>query len=966
MFRKKTALLFALGSALCSFAGLPIHFPLENGVETVSNRGEAQIDASSFLLKENHYIPSVVGNGLRIYGMADGIRVNKPGIFLPGPCAISFYFFPERLAERMTLASFYLADEQLIALKIQNGRLKMLNWSDPKSRRTYDCRVPLRARQWYHVAWIMDGSRWRCLINGETAADVPCAALPGQFPVQALFIGNDFHSVVHQRDRFVGVLDEFKVHTGAIPHGELSDAVKRLDSASVPPPPAPAVQSGQALATTLDVGSQSFVFNGKKEPVMIYLGGGFLPTAGYSFSTVHEMAGRNITVFRTGLTGGRDFCGGDWWLGIDRYDFSVVDRNIEFALECSPNAKLLLNIHAMPPVWWGRQFPEECTRDIHGNVRQDYTASHSFSSQKWLDDQQKAFEALFNHMQSRPYYKRVIGVFLTTGRYGETIRYGYNSQLYGKELTDYSKPEQLAYRRWLQKRYDTIDAMKQAYATGKVPDSFDQVQLPTPQERKRPDSCYFPDPVVDRGNLDYHTFVNDQQAQAICHYVTMTRKLIGNDKIIGIYYGYMFEDALGHNRCFASESGHFGLGRVLREAPLDFLVGPVGYTQREIGNIGPCMGVPASVALHGKLWLDEADIRTSLNGGKAEYSNAADLEESRAILWRTFGNALVNRSGLWWFPIKGGKSYSHPNIWNDFGKMYREMAVTAQMSPVDNRKQSIAVIMDPESVHYRRFSYHDPVLGNLLTLSRDVFAKSGVHLDTYITDDLELLPDDYPVYIFLNTFYADDAKRKIIARRFKKNGKLLVWTYGSGYYRAATPSARLSVSPAHISDLTGIETKSFLKSVSLNSIPADNPVMAVPALAVKGHHMPAFFVTDPAARPLGIFKAPELSGKIASAFKDMGDWKSVYIGTPEFKVELVRAIARYGGAHVYTDAQNVVVRPGNGHILIHSGHDDRVKINLPRKAAKITVVETDKIIARDTDSFLVEIGRNRTVLLRVE
>ena len=205
----------------------------------------------------------------------------------------------------------------------------------------------------------------------------------------------------------------------------------------------------------------------------------------------------------------------------------------------------------------------------------------------------------------------------------------------------------------------------------------------------------------------------------VCRYTSLLRRLVGKDKVIGIYYGYVFEDAFGHGRCFASESGHFGIGRVLREAPIDFLVGPVGYAQRTLGSVGPCMGAPATVALHRKLWLDEADMRTSLNGGRAEYSGAADLEESKAVLWRTFGNALVNRAALWWMPISGIRSFSHPDIWRDFGIMYREMARTAAARPALDRSRAIAIIMDTDSIHFRRYSLRDQVAGNLLTLSRD-------------------------------------------------------------------------------------------------------------------------------------------------------------------------------------------------------------------------------------------------------
>ena len=80
---------------------------------------------------------------------------------------------------------------------------------------------------------------------------------------------------------------------------------------------------------------------------------------------------------------------------------------------------------------------------------------------------------------------------------------------------------------------------------------------------------------------------------------------------------------------------------------------------------------------------------------------------------------------------------------------------------------------------------------------------------------------------------------------------------------------------------------------------------------------------------------------------------------------MVRSLAKLGGAHVYSEASNVVLRAGNGHILVHSGHDDTVAITLPEKAREIILVETGETLARDTDTLTVNIGKNRTMLLKV-
>ena len=169
-----------------------------------------------------------------------------------------------------------------------------------------------------------------------------------------------------------------------------------------------------------------------------------------------------------------------------------------------------------------------------------------------------------------------------------------------------------------------------------------------------------------------------------------------------------------------------------------------------------------------------------------------------------------------------------------------------------------------------------------------------------------------------------------------------------------------------MTDLTGIKMDWVPKLSQFESTPVAGAPLAMPAQKFKHKINPGLVVNDPAAKILAKFtNDPAMAGKGALALKEMPGWKSLYLGIPEFTPDMVRAIANYGGAHVYTDAENVVVRPGNGHILIHSGHADTVKIKLPAAAPQVVDVESGEVLARDTDNFQVNIGKNRTRLLRL-
>ena len=66
---------FLLAGMLLPAAETLIYFPFENDENPVKNLGSAQVTAEPFLIKPSHFTPAVSGNGLRIYGMSDGLRV---------------------------------------------------------------------------------------------------------------------------------------------------------------------------------------------------------------------------------------------------------------------------------------------------------------------------------------------------------------------------------------------------------------------------------------------------------------------------------------------------------------------------------------------------------------------------------------------------------------------------------------------------------------------------------------------------------------------------------------------------------------------------------------------------------------------------------------------------------------------------------------------------------------------------
>lgn len=925
-----------------------------NGPETIPE------SARNERLDKDCFQPGVVGNGLYLTGM-ENIMLPLPKGFGAKPLTISGYFRPDyfRHGGMMTILSFFHHPREILAVKMIGDRLHAMDWGVYSKSRTIPVTGKLEKGVWHHLTWQMTGSEWVFFIDGKHSHSFKTTMLPATADAQKILLGCDFNHVVSERHFWVGMLDEFRVEEGILSPEQCEFSPEALAAApkftGIKLIGARNIKADEKPPkVSIDTATQSYVINGEKTPVMIYAAG--VATAGaYVFDTAKECRENSgINVFRLEITP-RDFRMGEWWYAPGKYDFTEIDLWLDQVVRRVPDARILLQIPMSPPTWWGIANPKEETCDFTGFRVRDYHASHSFASRKWISDLEGALTALFAHLKQTPYYNRIIGYVPVIGLYNEAFRWGYNSKY--KNMTDYSEPERRAFQAYQKARYGTTEKRNSARPKEQAVASFEEAPLPTPEERLLSDG-YFSDPVRDRNVIDYLQYLNSNHPDRIREFTDIVRRLCGPDKVIGLYYGYLFSDSYGHRRTFSNESGHYGLAKALELPNVDFLLDSMAHFQREMGNAGPTAGAPAAIQLHNKLWMDEADIRTHLSNGNAEYSGARNLDESLGILWRAFGTIQINRSGLWWFPISGKNAYSHPRIWEAFGRMRKEMQYQEQHPVAADRANTIAFIMDPQAIHFRRYSKDDPVTGNLVTGLLGPVAKAGISYHLHIIEDLERIPDDYKVYVFLNSFHLTDAQRETIRRRFQKKGKLLVWSYASGYFTGDS-DARYSNGVENISALTGI-------SIKKASAPAP-----IPSAGIKQPLSPIFYIDDPNAASLASFSgtgSAELDGKVASAEKTLPNGaKSVYLGIPQWTPQLIHHLAAMGGVHCYTEkTPDYVLRAGNGHILLHSAQARTAALRLPRQARRVVDVMTGEVLAENCLSLEVAIPARGSRYLRIE
>ena len=152
-------------------------------------------------------------------------------------------------------------------------------------------------------------------------------------------------------------------------------------------------------------------------------------------------------------------------------------------------------------------------------------------------------------------------------------------------------------------------------------------------------------------------------SQCVCDLVHAVREASGGRKLVVFFYGYLFEFAAAPNG--PPVSGHYALRHVLDSPDIDILCSPISYFDRGLGQGAPSMTAAESVALAGKMWLNEDDTRTYL--GTGDFPGAIDavstLEDTNRELLRNVGQEAIRNVGTWWMDLGATGWFNDPRMW---------------------------------------------------------------------------------------------------------------------------------------------------------------------------------------------------------------------------------------------------------------------------------------------------------------
>ena len=679
------------------------------------------------------------------------------------------------------------------------------------------------------------------------------------------------------------------------------------------------------------------------------------------------------------------------WTGPEQYDFSGVDQKLDAYLAADRSAIFLPRILLTPGAWWCKQFPEDITMRDDGSPAGMFGAAcyPTLASQNYRELSHKAMTAFLSHVEGK-YGDHILGYQVGNGFGGEWLMFnsfwetrpgGQPPTKFGVE--DYSPPARALFRRWLQKEYHTVQALRRAWGDPQV--TFETATPPDEVERYSSTHGIFFDSGISTRVPDYFAFFNDMTADVLLENAAWVKELTSRKKIVGAFYGYLW---CNFPNLSVNHTGHLGFARVLRSADVDFIASPYTYDNKQIGGPNNSQTLPEAVALHGKLYFNEVDTETHLHQRQWRWgdslNNPKNWDETRGLLTRDFAYTLTKGFGMWWTDLHGGTFHDDQIV----QLLARFKQLDGRFLNDDKRSVAdIAVVLDEASFTY--FGDGEPLFNALLTAQKQwELGFIGAPWDPQLLTDMDNPAlRDYKLYIFLNTFRVTPAQRDAIHARLRRNGATAVWVYAPGYIghklslddmRALT-GIRLaendSAGELHV-DITNARhpytrgVAAYGTDVNVDNIkrwydhqiylkdPRDPSLRRdLPGFRIN----PRFYSDDQQALALGKLAGVDKPGLVV---KKQPGWTSVYSAAPILPAALIRNIARAAGAHIYSDAGDAVYASRN-FVGIYTPAGGMRTVRLPQKSRVIDALE-NRIVAERVSEFPLALAPNSTALLRVE
>jgi hypothetical protein len=662
------------------------------------------------------------------------------------------------------------------------------------------------------------------------------------------------------------------------------------------------------------------------------------------------------------------------------YDFSENAPRLQKAIDADPHAlfnlRLMFETRHLLDNWWNKAHPDEGEILSEGDAR-----SASYASEVWHQDSKALLTALIANLRETGMYDRVIGYQICTGVCGEWIK-SWSSM--DPANADFSGPMHRYFREWLTKRYGSDAALQAAWNNPKA--TLATAAVPSSHDQDTPAHFQFRDPNTERHVIDFYEAYAELCADTLLDYCHHVKELTHGDKLTGAFYGYLMElswnDAFfvdGHmgsgsmgqaagEAATIQRSGHLGLAKALRSPDIDYFVSPYTYGFRGLGGDGLAMQPSESLRVHNKLYWFEED--TLMHNNFDPRKRMHPVKHSPAIYQRNFAEVLTHAQGITW--LENDYFAEDPSIVDEFHALQARFHQIGNWAVQFDRRPSaeVAVFLDDESYLYEanKNTFSLPLIWHQRLMNLNRF---GAPHDLYLLNDLlEGRLPEYKLYIFLNIFHLNEARRTALKAQLRRAGKTGLFLYAPGYINADDTAQPHSLE--HMTDLTGFTFgmgRSYWTPqmhVTNFEHPITRDVSQELFWGMNRMIAPIFHLEDDDATILGdvIYSLGRCQPGLAVKSFNAGTaeaWNSVYCATPNIPSPVLRGIARWAGVHLYNEDGDVLYATPR-FVAAHTVKGGPRTFRLPEPVEVVYDLYNRQLLGQRTAEFCTQLPPASTAL----
>ena len=741
----------------------------------------------------------------------------------------------------------------------------------------------------------------------------------------------------------------------------------------------------------LHSGQPTLLINGRPDPLPSYsLPAHFwdtrLPQRTTPRFAQHQMGAYFLCLPR--VKDSSDFFATPFWDG-DRISSTALqpslfslEQQVDLVSAGDKQAWLIVRLGLYEPATWRKLHPDQLVVNDQGEVLQ----TPSLASDLYWDAAARYCQAVIEHCENQPWASRLIG-------YANFLRVeGSHEPLIFNWMFDHGPVMTARWRKFLQEKYRTVDALRAAHNDPKL--TFDNAVVPGDRLRGTVPQVsailYWQNASENQPLRDYLLLMRDlfhagfrkvaaatQQAcdrlqrKRLLVYDGLKQTMLGWDNIG--YFDLKSPWPLVYPDLMAG-SGHMQVPSLMEVPGMGGLITPHDYQARGVGGVYEPEGIVDSLVLRGKYFFSEMDTRTY--GGKDHHGRSDNDQQFDAVTWRNLATALTRGFNSYWMDLHEDWFFND-RLHRTIGRQVEVVRQSVDFS--HETMPGIAMLLDDQAVLETNGSgnFHNEAV---MTEWKTGMARCGVPARIYLLEDLRL--PNFPkhrVYYFPNLFRVDAERLALLKEKVFRDGNVVLWGPGSGI------SDGKKLGPESAALLTGFQFEymptSYMHRVQLQEF--SHPITAgLKADAMLGGPLaygPLLFPKD--GRSLGMAwtkqgrnycgLAVKTFGKGArgensgnAAVFGPGDWASVFTTAVPIPADMWRGLARLAGAHVYCETNDVLMADSSV-VGLHSIQSGRKQVRLPRQC-KVTDLISGKLWSERSDRIEFDLTAPETRVFLVQ